>query len=912
MSGGRYSTGLRFGRIGCYLPRRLTHYILQPLGTMPSIRDLTLSVATGLVILTSVGQAQQRSAALPPVADVAAGVPTPAEVLGYELGEDFTCYTRILQYLNEVAEASPRVSLQRYGRSAEGRYLVQVLVAREDYKDRMDEILHLNRELADPATTPARADSIASVNPAVVYFSYGVHGSETSSSEAALWDIWDLAADAPGVTGVLDSVVVVIDPNGNPDGRERYINWYRQARGMEPDPNPDAWEHFEPWPGSRVNHYFFDLNRDWAWMTQVETRARIATWSRWTPQVHVDFHEMGYTSDYFFFPATEPINPLYPQFVLDWGRYFGESNARAFDEKGLHYFTAETFDLFYPAYGDSWPSLVGSIGMTYEQGGGSRAGLAIQRPDGTVLTLKDRAEGHRTAAAATLRATAARKGQLLREFAETHRTAGQDFPDILILPGDDDAPVHALLELLRGQEIRVEEAGRAFEANSRSYPGFEERREFPGGTLRVPARQARGRLALTLLLPEIELDADFSYDISAWSLPYAFGLEAHLADVLPDADWQVLSQGAPWAMLTSGEGALEANEPDHSGSPAPAKAGEEPYGYLVAPGFGAWPAMIRFLDAGGTARVLEKEFELDGRSWPAGTFFLPSLGNPDLVDLVDGAGLGPRAVVVQTGLATRGRDLGTRNAHRLESRRIALLTGEGVAATSVGAHRFFLEQTVQLPFSAVPLSRVGSMDLDEYDVLIVPELSGRWRDHLTSSRLEDISDWVRRGGVVVAVGRGARSLADPLADIETRRRETDDEDRLDRALRGREQRRLDRWEDQVPGTVFPVRLDPDHPLSFGVESGAGAETLFVLHRGRVVFEPDGAFESVAYFPEELEQISGVASPSSLEHLSRGTWLADRRLGSGRVILFIDDPLFRHLWYSKFQLYVNALLLGPSY
>ncbi|MBI4409507.1 MAG: zinc carboxypeptidase, partial [Gemmatimonadetes bacterium] len=327
---------------------------------------------------------------------LASDPPSPAQVLGYELGERFTDHAGIVRYLEALAAASPRVRVWNYGETVEGRPLMQVVVAREDYLARLDEILARNRELADPATPEARARAVAASTPAVVYFSYGVHGNESSSSEAALWTAWDLARGAPAVGGVLDSVVVILDPALNPDGRDRYVQWYRQALGRRANRNPQAWEHWEPWPGGRYNHYLFDLNRDWAWLTQRETRARHATWSRWTPQVHVDFHEMDYRSSYFFFPAAPPINPLYPDHILRWGQYFGQANAAAFDEEGWAYYTGEGFDLFYPGYGDTWPSLVGAIGMTYEQAGHARAGLAVERPDGLVLTLRDRAQHHRT------------------------------------------------------------------------------------------------------------------------------------------------------------------------------------------------------------------------------------------------------------------------------------------------------------------------------------------------------------------------------------------------------------------------------------------------------------------------------------------------------------------------------------
>lgn len=300
--------------------------------------------------------------------------PSPAQVLGYELGQRFTTVAGVNRYMEALAEASERVSVHPYGTTYEGRPLIQVLIASTSHRARLDEILAMNRELTDPSTSQARAEEIIRTNPAVVYLSYGVHGNEASSSEAAMWTAWDLAREAEDVAGVLDSVLVVIDPVLNPDGRDRYVDFYRRTRALHPNPDGSTLEHDEPWPGGRVNHYLFDLNRDWAWNTQVETQQRLATWDRWNPQVHADLHEMGSNSSYFFFPPSEPINPLFPAHILDWAERIGEGNAAAFNREGWLYYTAQGFDLFYPGYGDSWPALTGAIGMTYEQaGGGGRA-----------------------------------------------------------------------------------------------------------------------------------------------------------------------------------------------------------------------------------------------------------------------------------------------------------------------------------------------------------------------------------------------------------------------------------------------------------------------------------------------------------------------------------------------------------
>ncbi len=811
-------------------------------------------------------------------------VPSPADVLGYGLGERFTDHAGIVRYVEAVAAAAPeRARIERYGESVEGRPLLQLVIARPDHLARLDAILAANAELTRLETPAARAAAIAAANPAVVYFSYGVHGNESSSSEAALYTVWDLLRDAPEVAGVLDSLVVVIDPAVNPDGRERYVQWYREARGALPNPRPDAREHAEPWPGGRFNHYLFDLNRDWAWLTQQETRARLATWPRWNPQVHVDFHEMSSESSYFFFPAAAPINPLYPAHTVRWGERFGAANAAAFDRQGWPYFTAESYDLFYPGYGDSWPSLLGAIGMTYEQAGGGRAGLVYERDDGMQLTLHDRAQHHRTTGQATLRTAAAGKSTLLGDYAAFHRDVGREHPDVLLVPGAGDGRADALVALLRAQGIEVERAARAFRADAEAHAGFARRSDFPAGTYRVRARQPRGLLAVTLLQPEVTLDATFSYDVSAWSLPFAYGVEAHAARRTPDAGW---TRAEP--------------------VPTSAAQGTASYGWVLPPSFESWRAVARYLRDGGRARVIDDAVAVGGRELPAGAVFLPRFGADSFDVRVARAQLPPSAIAVSTGRTTGGPDLGTGSSYALRAPRIALLMGSGVSATSAGAHWFFLDRTLAADYDALDVARVASADLRQWDVVVAPEMA---RSALGDDGVEALRAWVRAGGTLVAVGSAARNIGAPIAEIELRSApEHPEETRLERALRGREARELEEFEEDVPGTIVRARIDAAHPLGFGAGTADG--WLYVLHGGGAVFEPDEDFETAAYFPDELRKISGVISERNLERLSNASWLASRQLGSGHVILFADDPLFRHFWYGTFQPFANALFLGP--
>ena len=296
----------------------------------------------------------------------------PDQFLGYTLGDKYTPHYKIVNYFNYVSTvAASQMKLQQYGETNEGRSLLLAFVASPENFPKLEEIRKNNLRL-----TGLLNDKPGDVNaPAIVWLSYNVHGNETSSSETAMKVLYELLNPSNTKTKeYLKNSIVIIDPCLNPDGRDRYVNWQMQMIGKDANPNPDAREHDEPWPGGRTNHYNFDLNRDWAWQTQVETKQRLKVFNQWMPHVHSDYHEQGINNPYYFAPAAEPYHEVITQFQRSFQIEIGKNNAKYFDENGLLYFTKEVFDLFYPSYGDTYPLYNGSIGMTFEQAGHSRSG----------------------------------------------------------------------------------------------------------------------------------------------------------------------------------------------------------------------------------------------------------------------------------------------------------------------------------------------------------------------------------------------------------------------------------------------------------------------------------------------------------------------------------------------------------
>ncbi|MBI1805879.1 MAG: peptidase M14, partial [Ignavibacteria bacterium] len=455
---------------------------------------------TLLFVLLLTAHAQQTSSSIPP----------PKQILGYELGDRFSSHARIERYILAIRDAaSDRVRVIPYGETYEGRTLYLVVVSSPENLNHLDDIKANIHKLSDPrATSDGEAERIIGSSPAIAWLSYGVHGNEASSPEAALSVLYQLASrtDAEMMT-LLKNLVVVIDPLLNPDGHERYVNYETTRSGVKPIDDKNAVEHNEDWPSGRTNHYFFDLNRDWAWLTQRESQARIMAYQEWKPQVHVDFHEMGYNSSYFFFPAFKPINKNFPKNTVEWGEIYGRANAAAFDKQGWSYWSGESFDLFYPGYGDSWPSLNGAIGMTYEQAG--QVGVSVKRSDETILTLKDRLEHHAATSLATLKATADNREKRLRDFYQFFKQAiseGISGPvkAFIVNPAKDPSRAAKMISLLSKQGVEISQAQREFSVDGLStyFSKTTTSKQFPPGSYIIPLSQPAKRLIMSLMEQE--------------------------------------------------------------------------------------------------------------------------------------------------------------------------------------------------------------------------------------------------------------------------------------------------------------------------------------------------------------------------------------------------------------------------
>lgn len=813
--------------------------------------------------------------------DGRAQIPTPADFLGHPLGSQFHRHHEVIDYVTAVAAASSRVIWQPYGQSCEGRPLGLLVISSEANLANLEVIRQNNLK-----ATGLLLGQVEGPRKPIVWLSYNIHGNESASSEAAMQVLYQLATQ--DTAAWLDEVVVIMDPCVNPDGRDRYVNWYQQVRHAEPVIDRHDIEHQEPWPGGRLNHYLFDLNRDWCWQTQQESQLRGARYAAWMPQVHVDFHEMGPESPYFFAPAAHPYHPIITTWQREFQQLVGSNHARYFDAAGWLYFTSEVYDLFYPSYGDTWPTYQGAIGFTYEQGGSSRAGLAFAREGGDTLTLGERITHHVATSLSTVETAYRSRQRLLDAFDQYFAAArqGKEAAFAAYVISRENAPerLKQLRQLLDRQQIHYEQAARAQQLRGRHYDqAGQVSIEVQRGDLVISSAQPQGHLVRVLFDPEAELEDSLTYDLTAWALPYAFGLQA-AAVTTPVAT--EAAQAAP---------SLDLQRPEQ---PA--------YAYVVAwEDLRAVRWMTDMMQAGFTLRRSQGQVVLRGQHFAPGALVVTQADNRGLDLDAEAVRLANAHQVslfaAQSGRAEQGADLGSGAFPVLPAPKVAMLRGKQVNANRLGEIWFCLERELAYPFLMLPAEDLSPSVLADYDVLILPDGSYHRQE-------STIFEFVRQGGRVVAL-EGAIDL---FANSSTALGEAVRSSQLTRAG-GRLDPKSEEWlasygqqgreevSRSVPGSVFAVKLDPTHPLAYGL----GERYYALKHRSAAYPYLQSSGWNVGVYPQGTP-LSGFAGHEVQSEIDRSLAIGIEPLGQGEVVYLVDSPCYRAFWQGGKLLLANAL------
>jgi hypothetical protein len=819
-------------------------------------------------------------------------VPKPVDTVGHEIGERFTRHHMLLQYLTTLAASSERVRIEQYGWTHQRRPLVKVTISSPANLARLDEILAANLELTDPReTSSARAREIAANNPAIAWFSFNVHGNEASCSEAAMQLAYTLAAaQNDEALEILDKVVLVIEPMINPDGRERYVSFFDNAFGFSPNNARYTAEHDEPWPGARTNHYHFDLNRDWLWMVHPESRARIGAYSKVKPQLHIDYHEQEPSSPYFFGAGDSPYNANIPAETRRWLDVYGEANARVFDEHGLEYATRERFDYLYPGYGKVLPVYHGAIGLLTEKGGHGIAGVSINILDRYDLLLRDRVRDHFLTAMSYLETTASKRQEQLERFYRFHQEAMQLAPGepvaYAISASTDPMLKQKVWDLLtpHGVEIHALTDDVAATGLIEYRDGAEhDQTLLPSGSWIVRVDQPMGRLVRTLFerITHVE-DAD-TYDITAWSMPVAFGLDAYAMMQKQSLPTRRLEDWSAPLGETTGEGrvALLVDADQHL--------------FPMAAGVAAKHDLF--------GRVAAEPFRVDGRDFDAGTLiFFMSRNDPNTIESFTDEinALGLHAHRASAGLPESGPAFGVNKNRYFTLPKVLLLRGSPVEGNSYGQHWHLLDLVSPVPYSAVNVDALSAVDWDDYTVLLLPEARSLSRV-FDGARLDALKAWIRAGGTVVASGDSAMWASSTLLDLKP-----DEVKRDDKASDLTwEERRARGVDERVSGVLLRAGVDRSHPLAAGAPEWFG-----LIKRGTDVLPLGENGYAVARF-DSPAVLSGLVNEANAKRLDGSPAITHHRMGRGSVICFADDATFRGFNHAATRLLLNAIVYGPS-
>lgn len=859
-----------------------------------------------------------------PGANYDPAIPTHMDILGFDAGDRIASPSEVIKFFEALQAAAPdRLKVFKYATSWEGRDLIYVVVTSPENMARIDDTKAGMQALADPRiTNSAAAEPLINDLPGVNWLSYGVHGNEISSTDAAMMMAYHLLAaqDDELVTKAMNDTVTIIDPMQNPDGRDRFIHHFEQAEGLIEDPSPYSAEHIENWPSGRVNHYLFDLNRDWFAMTQPESQGKVAAVLEWFPLVFIDAHEMGSDASYYFAPQARPYNPHTTDEQIESLFDLGKNNAKWFDNFGFDYFTREVFDGFYPGYGDSWPKALGAVASTYEQA--SARSLKNTRYDGKVFHYRETVRQHFVASLSTAEFVADNREALLRQFYDYRVSAvsegGSERIKSYIIPTQSDmAGVNKMVGVLAAQGIEVGEATASFRACGTTYQA---------GSYVINLAQPSKRAIRTLLDQNNPIAADFLalqearrdnnlpaeiYDVTAWSLPLMYNVNVAACNSAVSSNLTVRGPETIRPGTFSGDNASVA--------------------YLVPWGTSASGRLLgQALLIGLDVLASDKAFTHDGTVYPGGSLIFKVEDNPaDLgVRLADmAATTGANVTGVNSSWVTDGPNFGSFTTLSVPKVKVAILWDAPTNQYAAGNTRFVIERQLGYPVTALRVSTLRFADLSEYDVILMPPSSGFWGSYtpaLAGGPLEALKTWINQGGTLVAMGNALNYVTDPKVGLLSISRED--------AFREDEPKPEMKPEDQkptVPGTLIgsadelsskiqPNREAPDFQPGVIVRAttdkehwlaGGLADTLHVLVRGTDIYTPITLDKgvNVAYFAGADELLaSGHMWEENKKQMAFKPFLVLQPTGRGYVVGITQDPTVRAYLDGLNAVLMNAI------
>lgn len=821
-----------------------------------------------------------------------AQIQTPEQFLGYKPGDRFTPHHRMIDYFEHVAANNPNIKLIQYGETNEKRPLIVAILSSPENMANLEQIR------TDNLKRTGLMDGSPSSSVPINWMSFNVHGNEAVGMEAAISSFYTLAnLENAESQEWLKNQIVIIDPCINPDGRDRYSNWYNQKMNTRLQPDLQSVEHSEPWPGGRANHYMFDLNRDWAWQVQVESQARMKLYNQWMPQLHLDFHEQGINNPFYMAPAAEPVHEQITPWQHEFQDTFGRNTAKYFDEAGKFYFTKERFDMLYPSYGDSYPMFNGAIGMTIEQGGGPQAGIGGFNSVGDTVTLSTRIQGHYTAAMSATEVTSKNADKLLSEFEkffkESSASPKSKYKSFVIKGESNPAQVAKLLELLDKNGIKYGKAGSKSGLKGYSYgSGKSESFSTEEDDIIINAYQPKSVLTQLLFEPNPVLHDSITYDITSWAMPYAYGLQAYALESRVNA-------------------AGEYSKPSFEKN----VAGKTPVAYIAAwEGTRDAAFLAALLNADIRVKYNEFPFEVGGKSYSEGSLLITKGDNKytpnfdqKVVDIANKFGVSLKTTM--SGYMDTGRDFGSPTIRTIQKPKVALVGGQGTSSLNYGAIWHFFEKELDYPLVNLEMDNLARYDLSNYNVLIMPS---SWGAGLSESAQKKVKDWVSAGGKLIAIERAVDLFAnkegynlktfDTEDEKKAAEKSLDSLAKVERILPYQEAERRS-ISSGVAGAIYEVTMDESYPLGYGT---GGKYYSLKNNSSKYAFLTKGVNAGIIANKDAYR--TGYIGYKIKSSMGESLAIGVENVGRGQIVYFMDDPTFRGFWESGKLIFSNAIFM----
>jgi len=793
-------------------------------------------------------------------------VPTPKEIIGHEVGEWHVTHDKLTEYMKVLASSSDRISIETRGTTYEGRPLLLLTITAPENHKNLEEIrqAHIN------ATNNSSVD--ISKNPIVVYQGFSIHGNEPSGSNAALAVAYYLAA-AENIDDLLRNTVILFDPSFNPDGLQRFAYWANINKSKNINPDPNDREYNEIWPRGRTNHYQFDMNRDWLPVQLPESKARIASFHKWLPNILTDHHEMGSNASFFFQPGIPSrTNPLTPQMNQDLTKEIATYHAKALDKIGSLYYSEESFDDFYYGKGSTFPDINGSIGILFEQA--SSRGHAQETVNG-VLTFPFTIRNQFTAALSTLEAAKNMRVKILQYQQDFYKESRNSGEKKAIVFGDekDGAKSFHLAEVLKRHQVDIHEIKSDFSVKGKKFK--------KGYSYVVPMNQKNQRLVKAMFDVRKTFKDSLFYDVSAWTFNHAFGVDYAENISLAKAGSEITN-----LKIKNGTVSFKSD-----------------YGYLMPWNEYYTPkALNAILQEGLRAKVSMKNFKNEGNSYEYGTIFIPvqnqKLNATDLYQFLKNAAIASHVQIkgVATGL-NEGIDLGSNNFSAIKKPKVAMLVGNGIAGNDSGEIWHLLDQRFDIHLTRLDMSYFTNIDISKYTHIVIPS------SKIDKVAIDKLKTWVKNGGVLVGYKNTAKWLSsNKMISLQFDKQKMDTIKNV-----SFENKSLQSGAQYIGGAIFEANLDRSHPINFGYKNDKIAlfrnSTLFIKADKKSYNNP------IQYTSSPL--LSGYISKENAKVIKNTVPFKVQRLGKGSVIVFTDNTNFRAFWYGTNKLLMNAIFFGDK-